>query len=71
MVQKKGKRKVNRLFELQTAGGFHIDWCSSEEEVKAKMAGDPNANKGETRVYQYIGSFMPVVTPPVWKKMVR
>ena len=65
------KRKVNRLFELQTAGGFHIAWASDEAEVKALMASDPHASKGETRVYQYIGSFQPVVAPPVWKKLVR
>lgn len=67
----KKKSKVNRLFELQTASGYHIAWASDEAEVKKIVARDTNAPQGEVRVYQYIGSFVPNIKPLVWKKLVR
>ena len=65
---KKGKRKVNRLFDLQTVGGFHLEWCSDEKEVKEFINNSPCTT---TVVYQKIGTFEVPVVRPIWKKLVR
>lgn len=70
-MRKAKQKPIDRLFEMQTAGGWHLCWADSEEEVK-KYISTQTGTAIPIRVYQLIGTFTP--SPPipmVWRKLVR